>query len=324
MRMSGRVRVGVCLAGVTALLALAGCSGSTKHDSSSASSLRLPAKAAAGAGSAASANANEPVTDNALSSAGTAGGLGPAKAPSTPLQQRDVVYTATLSVQVHDVDRSADAITAAAEKYGGRVDGDNRSATATGARKATLVLRLPSPQLAPTMASTAALGKELSRTLSGSDVTAQHADIDARVQALQTSIARLRGFLSKSASIKDLLSLESALSQRQAELESIQAQQRALADSIQLATLTVSLSTPTKATAAVLAPSGHHPSGFGHALAGGWHALVLVWRYLAAGLGYVGPFLIVLLALAVPGAVYYRRRVRTPVVREDPAAAATP
>ena len=88
-----------------------------------------------------------------------------------------------------------------------------------------------------------ALGHENSRTDHGDDVTAQVADVGARVRELQISVGRLQDFLRHSGSIGDLVSLESQLTQRQSELDSTLSQQRALADQVDLATLTVDLST---------------------------------------------------------------------------------
>src|SRR5205823_6107705 len=107
----------------------------------------------------------------------------------------------------------ADAIATAA---GGRVDQDTRSGTAH------VVLRVPANRLDATLAQLAALGDETARQVQGDDVTAQTADIGARVQALQTSVDRLRTLVATSGSLADLLAVETQLTGRQAELESLQ------------------------------------------------------------------------------------------------------
>lgn len=138
--------------------------------------------------------------------------------------------------------------------------------------------------------------------------------MNARVTALRTSVARLREFLRKSGSITDLVRLESELSQREATLESTVAQQRALADQIGLATLTVSVSSP----AAVATIS--NPSGFGAASSRGWHGLVLALGWVITGLGYAIPFAALAAAVALPVVLVRRRRQAPAPVLEAPPA----
>ena len=54
------------------------------------------------------------------------------------MQQRDVVRTATLDLQVKDVDHAADEIVHIAQAASGRIDGDNRE-TSNNQRTADIV-----------------------------------------------------------------------------------------------------------------------------------------------------------------------------------------
>jgi Domain of unknown function (DUF4349) len=257
------------------------------------------------------------------SSAGGGGGAfagGPAKAPppsvnqngatgaghaarTTALQQRAIVRTGTVELQVADVDKAANAIDRLALAAGGRVDGDNRDQSGQ-ARTAQLIVRVQPGVLDRLIGQVVALGTERSRSIKGEDVTASRADIDARVKALATSVGRLRQLLAHSGTVADLVSLEGQLTAREAELESTTAQQRALADQIALATLTVQL----RSTAAPVQHRASGPSGFGSALAGGWRGLVLTVRWLLAILGYVLPIALPLALVTAGGVVLWRRR----------------
>jgi hypothetical protein len=286
----------VLIIGVAALmLGLAGCTAAANHDSSGSAAVTMGA-ASVGGGAA------EPQSLGAPTQATDAAGQ-PAKV-STPLQQRDIVRTGTLALKVSDVDRAANAVVAQTQRVGGRVDGDARSNTGDR-RTASLVLRLPAQAWDAMITDLVThIGTETSRTVKGEDVTATRADVTARVAALQTSVGRLTDFLKHSGTINDLVSLEGQLTQREAELESTVAQQRALSDQISLTTLTVELSAP-KAVTPVRA-SG--PSGFGSALAGGLHALTVGWRWLMAAVGYALPFGVVAALVIVPLLVIWRRR----------------
>ncbi len=234
--------------------------------------------------------------------AGSAAGGAPAQA-KTPLQQRDVMRTATVNVTVRDVDRAAQQALAAAVAAGGRADTDDRSGD-DGDRHAHLVLRVPEARLDRLLSTVVAFGHETSRAEQGSDVTTEVADVNARVTELQISVARLQDFLRHSGSITDLLALESQLTQRQSDLQSTLAQQRALADQVELATLTVELS---RTAPAISARSTGLPGFLGAARAS-LHALVFAARLAVALLGYLAPFMLVLLAAGYFGLRHRRTR----------------
>lgn len=315
-----------CAAAAAVMLLLSSCTGG---GSKSASTNGGVAAASAGM-SINQKGALAPVNSGAQGAGSrSAASSEPYTVTSTPLQQRDIVRTAVVAIRTAQVDATADAVVALAKAAGGRIDGDDRQSstdkTGKTTRSATLVLRLPPAQLDDVLTKSVRLGTELSRSVHGEDVTASHADINARVAALTTSVGRLTDFLKHSGSIQDLVALESDLSQRQAELDSTVGQQQALADEIALSSLTVQLSEPP----AVVPPpvkAAHGPSGFGTAVARGWHALAVSFRWLAAVVGYALPFLVILTVIAAGAGYARRRRAVTPGSPEAvaPSGAATP
>jgi hypothetical protein len=282
-------RVGLVVLLVVAAASVVGCTGSSKSNSSSGLSTGDSATSGERSGGKVAA---------------PAAGAKPAGNPQTPLQQRDIVRTAALNVEVADVDVAAELVLSLAGKVGGRVDGDNRRSSGKN-RSAQLVLRVPPAALDDLInKDLKGLGTETSRTVTGDDVTAARADVDARVKALTTSVDRLRDFLKHSGTITDLVQLESQLSQREAELESTVAQQRALADQITLATLTVDL----VVQRSVATRAGGGPTGFGSALGDGLHGLVVGLRWVLAVAGYALPFALLLAVVLLPLLVIRRRR----------------
>ncbi len=119
------------------------------------------------------------------------------------------------------------------ETAGGRVDGRTEYApTDNDQGSATLQLRIPADKLTATLDKLEELGRADEVSLSTSDVTVQSQDLDARITALRASIERLNGLMAQATNIDDLITLESAISSRQGELESLEAQQRYLADQV--------------------------------------------------------------------------------------------
>ena len=228
---------------------------------------------------------------------------------------RQVVTTATASLAVEDPADGAQRVSELVESVGGRVDERSEQAAAgddgVEGAAADLVVRVPADALTGVLADLEDLGDVENVSVSHSDVTAKTVDMDARISALQSSVARLQALMDGAATTEDLLSAEKALSERQAELESLQSQRALLADQVELSTLTVQL------RPFGVAPAGG-PEGFVDGLGTGWRALVTVLGAAVVVLGvllpWMGVALLVAAAVLVPLRVARRRAtVGTPV-----------
>ena len=126
----------------------------------------------------------------------------------------------------------------------------------------------------------------------GADVTVERQDLDARINALRTSIERLNALLERADEIADLIALEAEVSSRQGQLESLEAQQRYLADQVSMSTLTLELRSERTAP-------DPDPDTFLEGLAAGWGAFVAFWAGALVVLGVVAPWLVFLGLLAL-------------------------
>ncbi|MEY2849478.1 MAG: hypothetical protein RI885_2145 [Actinomycetota bacterium] len=227
---------------------------------------------------------------------------------------RSVISTATLSVTVDDPIAAADDAIVLVERAGGRVD--NRSeapATDDLGRTSSLVVRVPATDLTEFLSAVKELGETEYETITSTDVTAQTTDLESRISALDTSVTRLLDLLSRATDTGDLIELETALSTRQAELESLRAQQRGLADQVALATVSVDFGTD--ATAPV-----DRPQDFFSGLVLGSEALAAFFGALLIGAGVVLPWLIVPAMMGTVLVVVLRRRGARRRSAEGPAA----
>ena len=247
-------------------------------------------------------------------SSGSDGGVGvavpdaPGDPGSTPADpDRQVVTTATASVAVKDPADGAQRISELVEAAGGRVDQRTEQAGSgkdglEGAA-ADLVVRVPADALTGLLADLEDVGDVANVSVSRSDVTSTAVDLDARISALQTSVARLEGLMNQAATTEALLAAEKALSERQERLESLESQRASLADQVELSTLSVHLEP------FGVAPAGG-PDGFADGLATGWRALVAALHGGAIGLGVLLPWLglAAVVAAAVLGTIRLVRR----------------
>jgi hypothetical protein len=244
---------------------------------------------------------------NVRSTGGSAGGGAAEQAAPVDLTDpRALIRTADLSVQVtrgKSVSAQADRAGQIAVAAGGDVFADNRTAGTNPS--ASLTLKVPPDQLTRVLGQLAGLGKEQSRQLSTRDVTTQVADVDARVASARASIARLRGLYDRATKVGEIIAIEQELAQRQANLESLEAQQRTLAEQTSLATVNLSLTT----APAPPAKKHHDDRGFVAGLRTGWDHFTAAGAWLATAFGALLPFL-ALIALAAAVTVVIRRRPR--------------
>ena len=216
---------------------------------------------------------------------------------------RQVITNASATLAVDDPAEGAQQVSQLVESAGGRVD-ERTEQTATGnddgGAYADLVVRVPADALTDVLADLEELGEVASVSVSRSDVTGQAVDLDARIAALQTSVARLQTLLDEAPTTEALLAAEGALSGRQEQLESLQSQRALLADQVELSTLRVHLQPP-----GVAPPGG--PDGFVDALGTGWNALVSAAGAAVVVFGVLLPWLLVAAVIGVVVLVPLRR-----------------
>ncbi|MER8029664.1 DUF4349 domain-containing protein [Streptomyces bauhiniae] len=288
MRTQVRIAAGVLLA---ASLALTGCSES--GGDSKASSADAPTAAPGAAGGA--------YED------GKSARRSPRLAPS-------VIRTASLEVEVRDVPGALAKARQVTEDMGGYVGEESTDRDDDGSERTRVVLRVPSERYAEVLGSLQGTGKLLRRTARAQDVTDQVVDVDSRIKSQRASVARVRELMDRADKLTDVVALEGELSSREADLESLLAQQASLKDRTGLATITLSLAGKGAHSAA-----DDDTPGFLDALSGGWHAFLTMLRWIALVVGAVLPFAALLALL-----VFLWRRVVRPRLPRRPAPAPMP
>lgn len=243
---------------------------------------------------------------------------GGAAAPDLRIDQRAIIYTGSMRVQVDDVDAAAREVTALVTRAGGFIGGDQRRSAEADA-VAELQLRVPAAKFTGVVDEVAKLGRQQSREINTQDATEEIVDLDARIVSQRARVESARRLLSRATSIADLVSLENELGRREADLASLEAKKRRLADLTALSTITVSLAGP----AAKIASDDTTETGFMAGLKGSWKAFVASLTVLLTVLGALLPWLV---AFGVPVAVLLlvlRRRRKTPAL-VAPVSAPTP
>ncbi|MBO9626239.1 MAG: DUF4349 domain-containing protein, partial [Microbacterium sp.] len=198
---------------------------------------------------------------------------------------------------------AAGAATQIVADAGGRVSARTEHAAEDGGQaSAELTLRIPADAVDGVRADLTDLGTVTETALESSDVSASQRDLTTRITTLRASIARYTDWLGTAAETSDLIELESAISERQTELEGLEAEARDLDDRVAMSTITLSL-------ASEYVPVTTAPENMGDALAIGWNGFVAFWGALLLGIGLSLPWLVLLGVIAV-GVVWLVRRSR--------------
>lgn len=284
---------------VMGLLGVAGCSSGASSETSADSARSESAAGSAGSESAAG-NTGGPRQPAAAA---------PAEATGAPAQARHVVHTATLHVRVDDVDDAAAQARGVAERFGGYV-ADESSESDT----ANLTLRVATDRLGEALATLDGLGEVTHREQQAKDVTEQVVDVETRITNQRASVERIRVLLDRATTVGEVVQIESELTKRQAELESLENRAAALAGQAELATVTVRL-----AGGGSTAIEDER-TGFLAGLESGWNAFVASVTALLTVLGAILPFL---LALGIP-ALFTMLTIRRRRAAERPASPQPP
>lgn len=184
-----------------------------------------------------------PSTDTAQRSIGIMPPVEPDYAPSAEVKDRLVVSESFLSLLVKDVVDTRNKIVAYAQQSGGYMVNANTN-NPQDAPTSTVIVRVPSKKLDDALTTYRALGiKVVNENLVGTDVTDQYVDIDARIDQLEKTKAKLEEILDRATQISDITNLTTQILNYQNQIDSYKGQQDALKKNADLAKLTIYLST---------------------------------------------------------------------------------
>src|SRR5256886_2375781 len=170
-------------------------------------------------------------------------------------------------------------------------------------RTGVISFMVPAAHFDDTIDELAKVGKVQSEHITGTDVSAQYVDLNARLANAQAQHAAMLALLTKAQNINDIIAVQNQIGQITAQIEQLKGQIKYLDDNTSYSSVAVTL---TEAGAPVQAPSSDS-WGFATALSAAAHNFVTTIDYLVTGLGAIGPFLVV----AAVGFLIWRRR-RTP------------
>jgi hypothetical protein len=290
---------------IVSIFALGACGGSDGSGGSSADSGSVESMTDSSAGKAA---APEMAAEDA-----------DAAAPNQAVTKASIISTGSVALRAKDVGKTRTQVQHISDRYAGQVTEQETSNSDDddGPSHARMVLRIPSKSFAAAMADLEETATLVDSNTMSTDVTTEVVDTEVRVKNARTSIERIRTLLSRAEAIGDVIAIESELARREADLNSLLAQQAALEDQTSLSTITVNIER------AGPGDSSDGP-GFLAGLSAGWDALGASARVLAVALGAIIPWTPILLLVVAPVWFLFRRRRQAAGPIAEPAPTTSP
>ena len=272
---------------------------STEGSSSSTASSGAIAGTQNEGGTSASASSAPGGSAAAAPQAGSQSSSGTASTSGVPALASRVVQTGNFSLEVArgQVRPVLARLSALADGIGGYIS-QSQDEDTPPSPSGTSTLRVPIASFDAVTVQVRKLGTVTSATTSARDVTSQYVDLTARISAAQQTRDAYYTLLTKATTIGDTLAVQQTLQNAQTVLEQLQGQQKVLADTSDLATLTVSVAQ--QATAIVPVKKHSSNNGFGRSLRHAGHAFNTGLQAIITALG---PILLVLIVLAIVGSL---------------------
>lgn len=194
----------------------------------------------------------------------------------------------SISLQGSDVTGMTDTVLSITTEFAGVVsqkDIRNESELSYS----SLTVRIPDAELEAYLDRIAAVGEVTFLSTSTLDVTTTVIDLDSRIDTLNTSIATLTMLQADATSVTDLVAVESEITARTAERDSLVAQREFLQDQVDMSTVYVSISADPATTT--------DSPNFVQGILDGWNALINTFAAIITFAGFIVPFIVAVIVI---------------------------
>jgi hypothetical protein len=172
-----------------------------------------------------------------------AGGNGAAPVPATSatIDDRKIVQTASMRLQVKEVGAGFEEVSRITAGAGGFVASSNFALQGEQSI-ASMTIRVPATRYHDVLSEIRGLGVKVeSETSNASDVTEEYSDLAARLRTLEATELQLLGLLGRAGTINEILQVQDRLNSVRTQIEQVKGRQALLDKLSELATITVHL-----------------------------------------------------------------------------------
>ena len=157
-------------------------------------------------------------------------------------QERLIIRTANMSLVVSNTEEAMDTISKMAEENGGWVVNSSVFQYNENAKTGNITIRVPSTGFNSALEALRNMAVEVrTESTSGQDVTEEFVDISARLENLEATAERVRGFLDETETVEEALAVNQELSRLESDIEAMKGRLQFLSQSASFSTITVDL-----------------------------------------------------------------------------------
>jgi len=313
MRPAARRPSRLLLALVAVLLAVSGCAGSGSDEDSKASSdagftSADEAAPEAPAEGRADRDAMQRSVDDAAEFESLDGASNLVARPPNDSTGRKIIAQGSVSLESKDVADAAHDVQVIVDNHFGEITERETTTNKDGdISTARLLLRIPVKDFDKAFTELQEVADLKSSNTGKEDVTTRVIDTKVRIRAQRLSLARVEELFDRAQSISDIIRIETQVSRRQADLESLERRLHYLNNQTSMSTITVNISLPPVEKKKEKQKEKPEVTGFLDGLEAGWNALKSFSTDVATLTGRLLPFAGVLLVVGGPLWLLVRR-----------------
>ena len=225
------------------------------------------------------------------------------------LRDAKMIRTANLEMETTAFDEAVEGLNRLTKEMGGYYEDSSLRTGGSGYRWADYTVRVPAERFDEFLTRAGALCNLTWRSERAENVTEAYYDTEGRLKTQQIKLERLQELLSRAEAMEDIITIESAISETEYQIESLSGTLRHYDALVDFATVSVNLQEVYKLSSVEEAPDSFG-ARMGSAFTAGWAAFADGVENLAVGLAYSWMWLLVLAVIAVVAIRVLRRKKR--------------
>ncbi len=217
------------------------------------------------------------------------------------------IYTAELTLETQDFDSAVTGLNGLVDRLGGWFQDSGVGEYGDGYRHGNYTVRIPAEKFQEFLNQVGQLCHVTWQSSSCEDVSESYYDTAGRLKTQQTKLERLQDLLAKAENMEDIITIESAISDTEQEIDALSGELRYYDARVDYSTVTLSLEEVYRLTDTE-APAAGFLQRMGTALSSGWKGFVSGMQAILIALAYGWVVLVVFAAAA--GILWKLRRRR--------------
>ena len=245
--------------------------------------------------------------DNYDSSPSAAQSMGPTPEPSADPRPQKLIRTADLSMETTTFDETAAALADLTDRLGGYFADSTSGERGSSNRWANYTIRVPVNNFQSFLDQASQLCHETRHHISQQDISERYYDTAGRLKTQNIKLQRLQALLEKADKMEDIITIQSAISETEQEIDDLSGTLRHYDNQVDYATITLSLEEVYRFSNVPETPKSY-PALLGSAFVDGLRDFAEWLEDITVSLAYSWTWLALIALIAFGVVKFYKRR----------------